>query len=302
MGFKIVYRLISLDLKELIGKTTDLYRRQGSIDRVINLLDNEIESEAEKSNLEITNGEIILSNVTFSYDRKMKIMNGVDFKIEPKKCTCIVGFSGVGKSTIASIIIGFYDVQDGKILIDGQNIKDCKYSSLRRQVGVVQQESVIFDGTIRFNLQLGKPNCSDQEIWEACKQAYIADFIMSLPNGLDTKLGKDGVKLSGGQLQRLSIARIFLKNPKIIILDEATSSLDEEAEKAVHDALKNLFKDRTTIIISHRINSILHSDKVVVLNEGKVVGDDKYQSLRKNCNHYRELFEKQHIIEEKQCV
>jgi len=181
------------------------------------------------------------------------------------------------------------------IYIDGFDISEWDFSSLRRQIGIVQQDVLMFSGTIRFNILLGRKDSTDGEIMEACERANIADFIRSLPDGLDTVIGRDGINLSGGQKQRISIARIFLRNPKIIIFDEATSALDYESENAVNQAWLELSKNKTSIVISHRLSSIINTDKVAVIQNGEIVAFDHHKKLFETCGPYRELFYLQYM-------
>ena len=202
--------------------------------------------------------------------------------------------SGGGKSTLISLIPRFYDVTSGEILVDG-NVKDFLTGSLRNQIGLVQQDNILFSDTVKENILLGRPDATDDEIVEAAKMANAHDFIMNLPEGYDTEVGERGVKLSGGQKQRLSIARIFLNNPPILILDEATSALDLESEAIIQEALDVLSKDRTTLIVAHRLSTITHADKIVVMENGQIVETGTHQELIQKQGAYEHLYSIQNL-------
>ncbi|WP_218092380.1 ABC transporter ATP-binding protein [Paenibacillus solanacearum] len=224
-------------------------------------------------------GEIRYSGVGFGYGDQANVLNGIDLSIRAGETIAFVGPSGAGKTTLCSLLPRFYEVQSGRITIDGIDIRDMKLSSLRKQIGIVQQDVFLFGGTIRENIAYGKLEASEAEIWEAARRAKLDQFIRSLPEGLDTVIGERGVKLSGGQKQRLAIARMFLKNPPILILDEATSALDTETELAIQQSLAELSKGRTTLIIAHRLATIKHADRIVVVNEQGVVEDGTHKEL-----------------------
>ena len=217
----------------------------------------------------ITNvkGDIEYKNVSFGYDNEHKVLDNVDIKIKAGQNIALVGPSGGGKTTLCSLLPRFYDVTSGSITIDGKDIRDVTLESLRNAIGVVQQDVYMFGGTIKENIQYGKPDATDEEIIEAAKEANIHDFIMGLEDGYDTYVGERGVKLSGGQKQRISIARVFLKNPPILILDEATSALDNESERFIQKSLEKLAKNRTTITIAHRLSTIRNADEIIVIND-----------------------------------
>ena len=203
--------------------------------------------------------------------------------------------SGGGKSTLISLIPRFYDVTSGEILVDGNNVKDFLTGSLRNQIGLVQQDNILFSDTVKENILLGRPDATDDEIVDAAKMANAHDFIMNLPEGYDTEVGERGVKLSGGQKQRLSIARIFLNNPPILILDEATSALDLESEAIIQEALDVLSKDRTTLIVAHRLSTITHADKIVVMENGQIVETGTHQELIQKQGAYEHLYSIQNL-------
>ena len=237
-------------------------------------------------------GRIEFQNVTFQYEHDgTHVLNNFSLKIKPGEKIAIVGETGVGKSTISKLIHRFYDVEEGKILVDGIDVRDYDVYNLRRAIGHVQQDVVIFWGTIKDNILYGRPDASFEEVVEAAKKAKIHDFIMSLEDGYDTLVGERGVKLSGGQQQRISIARIFLKNPKILILDEATSSLDNITEKQIQESLDELAKGKTTIIIAHRLSTIKNADRIVVLGRNGIIEIGNHQELINKQGYYRRLYE-----------
>lgn len=244
--------------------------------------------------LQDVKGEIDFENVSFSYSNgKKTVLSGVNLNIDAGKTVAIVGPSGAGKTTLCHLIPRFYEIDEGKISIDGVSIKDIKLKSLRKNVGLVQQDVFLFTGTIKDNIQYGSPDASDEEIVEAAKRASIHDFIMTLPNSYDTYIGEKGVMLSGGQKQRISIARVFLKNPPILILDEATSSLDNQTEIAIQKSLEDLSHGRTTLIIAHRLSTIKNADEIVVLSSEGIEERGKHDELLARNGIYSELYKSQ---------
>jgi len=235
-----------------------------------------------------------IDNISFKYDQENVLQN---FSLEiPKGHTvALVGQSGSGKSTIANLVTRFYDVNTGSIVIDGIDIKDMTQNSLRGLLGLVTQDSILFNDTIRENLRIGKENATDQEIIAALKIANAWEFVKELPKTIDTNIGDSGNKLSGGQKQRLSIARAVLKNPPIMILDEATSALDTESERLVQNALENMMKNRTSIVIAHRLSTIQNADTIVVLNKGRIVEQGKHADLLAKKGMYYSLVEMQSL-------
>ncbi len=232
--------------------------------------DTEIKDAPDAEILTDVKGKIEYNNVDFSYDSNSEILNNLNLTIEPGKTAALVGASGGGKTTICSLLPRFYDVTGGSIKIDGKDIRSLTQESLRKAIGIVQQDVYLFGTTFKENIAYGKIGATDEEIIEAAKKANIHDFIMSLPEGYDTNVGERGVRLSGGQRQRISIARVFLKNPKILILDEATSALDNESERYIQNSLDELAKGRTTIVIAHRLSTIINADKIYVIEKGSV--------------------------------
>ena len=244
-------------------------------------------------NCERLQGNIIFKNVTFSYDHSSKVINNINLNIKAGEIIAFVGPTGAGKTTICNLIPRFYDVQKGAIYIDGIDIKNITLESLRGNIGIVQQDVFIFSENVHDNIAYGRIDASEDEIIAAAKAAEAHEFITSLPDGYDTNIGERGVKLSGGQKQRISIARIFLKNPPILILDEATSSLDNETEKKIQRALNSLSKNRTTLIIAHRLATVQKADRIVVLTENGIVEQGKHEDLMAKKGVYYDLYQAQ---------
>ena len=239
-------------------------------------------------------GNIEFSNVSFNYGEETKVvLKNVSLNISGGKMTSLVGLSGAGKSTILNLIPRFYDPTDGDIKIDNQSIYTKKLSSLRKNISLVSQETTLFDDTVLNNIKYANLDATDEEINEAAKLSYSSEFIDSLPKKMNTAIGENGVRLSGGEKQRISIARAILKKSKIILLDEATSSLDAETEKKIQDAISFLTKGRTTLVIAHRLSTILNSDKIYVIDSGKVIGEGRHEDLLRNSKTYKNFYEKQ---------
>lgn len=238
-------------------------------------------------------GNIEFKNVSFEYETTKGVLNDVSFKIAEGKTVALVGPSGGGKTTICHLIPNFYKVSAGNIYIDGYDINKLSFRSLRGNIGIVQQDVFLFNGSIKENILYGKENATDEEIFEACKRANIHDYILSLENGYDTQIGERGVKLSGGQKQRLSIARVFLKNPSILILDEATSALDNATEVLIQKSLDELSKGRTTIVVAHRLSTIKNADIIFVVENGKICESGNHEQLLKLNGRYKLLYDAQ---------
>ncbi|HDO28150.1 MAG TPA: ABC transporter ATP-binding protein [Bacteroidetes bacterium] len=261
-----------------------------SAERIFEILDAEevIEEKPDALPVESFNKEIEFKNVSFTYDHE-PVLKNINLKIPKGKIIALVGESGGGKSTMADLLPRFYDVTKGELLVDGKNVKDCKIKELRELMGIVSQESILFNDTVFNNIAFGKTGVSEEKVIAAAKVANAHEFIMQTENGYRTNIGDRGIKLSGGQRQRLSIARAVLANPPILILDEATSSLDTEAEKLVQTALNNVMKDRTTVVIAHRLSTIQHADEIIVLKQGEIVERGTHYELIKLGGVYKRL-------------
>lgn len=280
--------------KAISKASYDLKRGNAAAERVFEVLEYESPIQEKNNAVDIQEfkSSIVLKNITFGYDDK-EVLTDFSLEIPKGKTIALVGQSGSGKSTIANLITRFYDVSEGSIEIDGVNVKDLKISSLRRLIGVVSQDSILFNDTVKNNLLIGKQNANEQEILEATKVANAYEFIKDLPEQFDTNIGDSGGKLSGGQKQRLSIARAVLKNPPIMILDEATSALDTESERLVQNALENMMKNRTSIVIAHRLSTIQKADLIVVMQKGRIVEQGTHNELLQRQGMYKKLVEMQ---------
>jgi subfamily B ATP-binding cassette protein MsbA len=264
--------------------------------RVLPIVENEptIKDLSSAKNINIKVGQIIFKNVSFNYSKKEgQILKNVNLNFEGKKMTALVGHSGAGKSTILNLIPRFYDADSGDILIDNQSIYNATLESLRADISLVSQDTTLFDDTIRNNIAYANSNATQSEIEDASKFSFADEFIEKLPNKYETLIGENGIRLSGGQKQRLSIARALLKKSKIILLDEATSSLDAETESKIQKAINFLTTGRTTIVIAHRLSTILNSDKIYVINNGYVVDEGKHENLLLSSDEYKNFYNKQ---------
>ncbi len=269
------------------------------MDRMFSLLntDKEIADSPDAKALHIDNQnlgpDVRFENVSFHYDAKREILHNVSFNIPAGTITAVVGQSGAGKSTLARLLFRFYDMQLGKILIDGQNIQDVTQASLRKAIGIVPQDTVLFNDTIGYNIAYGNPSASIDEIYEAARAAQIDGFIKRLPDGYDTQVGERGLKLSGGEKQRVAIARTLLKKPAMLIFDEATSALDSKTERAFQEELLNLAKNRTTLVIAHRLSTIIHADQILVMDFGQIVERGTHFELLSAKGRYAEMWQMQ---------
>ena len=266
-----------------------------SADRVFNVLDTvpAIVSKPNAIKIKDVKDEIAFNNVGFNYDGTDRILKDISFTMKKGTVTALVGASGAGKSTIADLIPRFYDVINGKIEIDGNDIRDLDINSLRKMMGIVSQETILFNDTIGSNIKYGLQSVTDDQLQKAAKNANAYDFISEQPNGFETVIGEKGVRLSGGQRQRIAIARAILKNPSILILDEATSSLDTESEYKVQKAVDNLMADRTVLVIAHRLSTVESADKIVVMEDGEIADFGSHQDLLKKDGVYTRLYKKQ---------
>ncbi len=258
----------------------------------------EIVDDPQARDLVVKAGDIRFENVSFSYERDREILKHVSFEVPPGRMVAIVGASGAGKSTISRLLFRFYDVSTGRITIDGQDIREVTQSSLRRAIGMVPQDTVLFNDTIAYNIRYGWPEASEEDVREAARLAQIHDFIMSLPQGYATMVGERGLKLSGGEKQRVAIARTILKAPPILMLDEATSALDSHTEKEIQGALESVARNRTTLVIAHRLSTIVHADNIVVFDRGRVAEQGTHVELLAKRGLYAGLWERQREAEQ----
>lgn len=266
---------------------------RASIGRIVEVLDEEIDiRDDDAKDIEVSDGSVEFKNVTFGYNKTAEepVLKDVNLKIAPGETIGIIGGTGSAKTTLVSMISRLYDVDSGEVLVGGKNVKDYKLEKLRDKVAVVLQKNVLFSGSIKNNLKWGNAEATDEEIIEACKSAQAHDFIMSFPEQYETDLGQGGVNVSGGQKQRLCIARALLKKPKIVILDDSTSAVDTATDSAIRKAFREKLDDTTTIIIAQRITSVMDSDRIVVLDDGKIDGVGTHEELMKNNEIYREVY------------
>lgn len=282
--------------KAISRASYDMRRGNAAAERILEILDydNPIKERENPVVIKDFTTAITLNNVTFAY-AEQPVLTNFSLEVPKGKTVALVGQSGSGKSTIANLITRFYDVNQGAILIDGVDVKDMQTASLRKLIGVVSQDSILFNDTIKNNLLIGKPDATDEELITAAKIANAYEFINDLPGGFDTNIGDAGSKLSGGQKQRLSIARAVLKNPPIMVLDEATSALDTESERLVQNALENMMKHRTSIVIAHRLSTIQNADLIVVMQKGRIVEQGTHSELIQKNGMYKRLVEMQTI-------
>ncbi|HAC57085.1 MAG TPA: metal ABC transporter permease [Rhodobiaceae bacterium] len=258
----------------------------------------EIKDKPGAPALEVSGGEIVFDDVKFYYDSDRRILDGVSFHVPAGGTLAIVGPSGAGKSTIGRILFRFYDISEGAVRIDGQDIRDVRQDSLRAVIGMVPQDTVLFNDTIRYNIRYGRPDATDEEVREAAELAQIGRFIESLPQGYETRVGERGLKLSGGEKQRVAIARTILKNPPILLLDEATSALDTHTEKEIQTALKGISRNRTTLVIAHRLSTVVDADEILVLDAGRVIERGRHEDLLSRGGAYAAMWNRQRESEE----
>ncbi len=259
----------------------------------------EVSDKPDAKPLVVTGGKVELDDVHFGYDAQRPILKGVSLTVEPGRTVAIVGPSGSGKSTIGRLLFRFYDVSGGALRIDGQDLRDVTQESLHKAIGVVPQDTVLFNDTIFYNIAYGRPDASRAEVEEAARAARIHDFVMSLPEGYQTTVGERGLKLSGGEKQRVGIARTILKNPPILLLDEATSALDTQTERDIQDSLREMGQGRTVITIAHRLSTIADADEIVVLENGVIVERGRHDQLLANNGRYAAMWHRQAAEEEK---
>ena len=258
----------------------------------------EIADKPNAPNFKAAKGDIVFESVSFAYDAARPILKNISLHVPAGKTVAIVGPSGAGKSTISRLLFRFYDVTSGRILIDGQNVSDVKQASLRKAIGMVPQDTVLFNDTVRYNIRYGRPDATDAEVEAAAKMAQIHNFVMSLPKGYDAMVGERGLKLSGGEKQRVSIARTILKGPPILVLDEATSALDSLTELEIQEALRGVSKNRTTVVIAHRLSTVVEADEIIVLEKGEIAERGTHKMLLKKKGLYADMWNRQQQADE----
>ena len=297
ISFLAALMLAYQPVKALAGINVGIQEGITAAKRIYEIIDqkNEIYNDKNAPSLKLKNATLEFKNISFTYPDGTHALKNLSAKIEGGKKVGLVGISGSGKTTFLNLIPRFFNLKYGEILIDDQNINNINLSSLRKEISLVSQDVILFDDTIRSNILYGNASASDNEIINACKFAAAQDFIEKLPNKYETIIGENGIKLSGGQKQRLSIARAILKNSSIILLDEATSSLDSESEAVIQKAIENLTKNKTTIIIAHRLSTIMNCDKILVFESGQIVAEGSHEFLVNNSSIYKNLYEKQII-------
>ena len=298
----IAFFTLLLTISEPLRSITKLSKRLqqlfASAERVFEIMDTESElREDDENKIELNDlaGEVVYDNVSFAYNEDEIVLKNINLTAKPGEVVALVGHSGAGKTTMVDLIPRFFDPIEGRMRVDGHDLRDLKIDSLRNFIGIVPQETILFSGSLRDNIAYGDLNADEEAIQKAAKAANAHQFIMGFPDGYDTVVGERGVGLSGGQKQRISIARAILKNPKILILDEATSSLDSESEALVQEALEHLMKNRTTFIIAHRLSTIRNADKIVVVEQGEIMEMGNHQELIKKQGKYASLYQGQFI-------
>ena len=280
---------------QLLNIQSDVMRSMALFSRIFEYFDlkPDVENPENGHKAEQVRGDVAFENVTFAYSKEKELLHNVSFRADAGKTIAVVGSSGSGKSTLVNLIPRLFDAEDGRITLDGIDVREWDLTALRKQIGMVTQETYLFNDTVRANLLYAKWDATEDEVIAACEDANIHDFIMSLPQGYDTQVGNRGFKLSGGEKQRISIARAILKNPKVLILDEATSSLDSISESLIQEAISPLLQGRTSIVIAHRLTTILAADEILVLDRGKIAERGKHAELVEQNGVYRQLYETQ---------
>ncbi|MFY0800564.1 ABC transporter ATP-binding protein [Peribacillus frigoritolerans] len=291
VAFIMLSNIFIAPIKQISSILETLPKGYAGFKRYLELVDMFPDIHDVKDAIEVDSlkGDVVFENVSFGYEADRTILKDISFSVTAGNTIALVGASGGGKTTLCSLLPRFYDIQSGSIKIDGIDIRDYKLTSLRKHIGIVQQDVFLFDGTIRDNIMYGNTEATEAQLYQAIEDAQLNDLIEQLPEGLETLIGERGVKLSGGQKQRVSIARIFLKNPPILILDEATSALDTETEKAVQKALERLSINRTTLVIAHRLATIKHADRIIVVQNGEIIEQGAHDNLLHQDGAYKNL-------------
>ncbi|WP_017186502.1 ABC transporter ATP-binding protein [Alkalibacillus haloalkaliphilus] len=289
-------------LRRLVNSMTQLTQAHASMDRVFEFMDEQydIVDEPNAKKLNQVHGDVTFENVSFKYDEEdQPVLKNINLPIPKGETVALVGMSGGGKSTLVSLIPRFYDVTSGAVKIDGIDVRDVEARTLRNQIGMVLQDNILFSDSVAMNIRMGNPEATNEEVVAAAKAANAHEFIMDFPNGYETLVGERGVKLSGGQKQRIAIARVFLKNPPLLILDEATSALDLESEQLIQEAMNKLAHNRTTFIVAHRLSTITHADRIVLINNGEIKEQGTHDELMRQKGLYYDLFQVQELDQKK---
>jgi subfamily B ATP-binding cassette protein MsbA len=294
-AFMLLLRELYFPMNRISEMNTILQNSLAAIDRVFEIFDihSDVYEKPNAPKLGRIKGRITFDKVTFGYDEAHPVLHNINLDIRPGEVVALVGSSGAGKSTLVQLMPRFFDPKQGRVLVDDTDVREVNLRSLRSQVGVVAQETLLFSGSVRDNLLYGRPGASEEELVRAARAAHAHEFVSEMPDGYDTILGERGARLSGGQKQRIAIARAFLCDPRILILDEATSALDSESEALIQEALAELMKGRTNIVIAHRLSTILGADRIAVMRDGKIVDIGPHSELLGRCNLYANLYNTQ---------